>query len=101
MRCLEEPRDLKYSIKLLMSTSAGATAVWYGNKVQSYIYRGWRDELERRGISWRSFLKVMSTLTDALERWAKDEMSWEELLSLIERAFKVETRSSLEEYLMR
>ncbi len=100
MKHLDEPRHLKDGLKLLMSTSSGATAVWYGNKIQSYIYRGWRDELEKRGISWRSFLRVMSTLTNTLEKWVKDEMSWEELLSLVEKALKVETRSSLEEYLV-
>jgi len=92
---LPEPIEIKDEIKRMMEVMDEKLAVWYGNKLQSYIYR------EVRGmIDWRSFLELMSRRTDELLKWVKGEVAWEELLNLIYREVRERRESNLDSFLV-
>jgi len=92
---LPEPIEIKDEIKRMMEMMDEKLAVWYGNKLQSYIYR------EVRGmIDWRSFLELMSRRTDELLKWVKGEVEWEELLNLIYREVRERRESNLDSFLV-
>ena len=58
-----------------------STAVWYGNRLPSYLWNMWRDKLVSLGYSWQSFLKVLRRHTEDLILWALyDKISWEQLV---------------------
>jgi hypothetical protein len=92
---LPEPIEIKDEIKRMMEVMDEKLAVWYGNKLQSYIYR------EVRGvIDWRSFLELMSRRTDELLKWVKGEVAWEELLNIIYREVRERRESNLDSFLV-
>jgi hypothetical protein len=92
---LPEPIEIKDVIKRMMEVMDEKLAVWYGNKLQSYIYR------EVRGIiDWRSFLELMSRRTDELLKWVKGEVEWEELLNIIYREVRERRESNLDSFLV-
>jgi len=52
MLMIPEPLEIKEEIKRMMEVMDEKLAVWYGNRLQSYIYK------EVKGmIDWRSFLE--------------------------------------------
>ncbi len=92
---IPEPLEIKDEIKRLMGVMDEKLAVWYGNKLQSYIYR------EVRGmIDWRSFLELMSRRTEELLKWVRGEVGWEELLSIIQKDLKERRESTLDSFLV-
>ncbi len=92
---IPEPLEIKDEIKRLMGVMDEKLAVWYGNKLQSYIYR------EVRGmINWRSFLELMSRRTEELLKWVRGEVGWEELLSVIQKDLKERRESTLDSFLV-
>jgi len=89
-----EPLEIKEEIRRMMAVMDEKLAVWYGNKLQSYIYR------EVRGmIDWRSFLELMSGRTEELLRWARGEIEWEDLLRSIVEDLKRREKTSLDSFL--
>ena len=92
---IPEPLEIKDEIKRMMGVMDEKLAVWYGNKLQSYIYR------EVRGmIDWRSFLELMSRRTEELLKWVRGEVGWEELLSIIQKDLKERRESTLDSFLV-
>jgi len=52
-------------------------AVWYLNKIPSYLWKYWKSELEREGYTWQRFLKVIKLHTNDAVLWALDDrLSW-------------------------
>lgn len=91
---IPEPVEMKEEIRKIMEVMDEKLAVWYGNKLQSYIYK------EVKGIiDWRSFLELMSRRTEELLKWAKGEMRWEDLLKLIEEDLRKRERAGLDSFL--
>jgi len=94
MSMVPEPLEIKEEIRRMMAVMDEKLAVWYGNKLQSYIYR------EVRGmIDWRSFLELMSERTEELLRWARGEIEWEDLLRSIVEDLKRREKTSLDSFL--
>lgn len=94
MSMVPEPLEIKEEIRRMMAVMDEKLAVWYGNKLQSYIYR------EVRGmIDWRSFLELMSGRTEELLRWARGEIEWEDLLRSIVEDLKRREKTSLDSFL--
>jgi len=87
-----EPEDVKAFIKEVRSrfSEAGASgddidwdslAVWYLNKLPSYLWKYWKECLEKRGYSWQRFLKVIKLHTNDAIRWAINEgVAWEDFV---------------------
>ena len=50
------------------------------NKVSSYLWKSWKDELKKEGWNWRKFLKLMSSRKNDLDSYLKGETSWEEFV---------------------
>ncbi|MGB9631635.1 MAG: hypothetical protein ACP5KE_02870 [Candidatus Methanodesulfokora sp.] len=91
---IPEPVEIKEEIRRMMGVMDEKLAVWYGNKLQSYIYK------EVKGmIDWRSFLELMSKRTQELLRWVREEVKWEDLLRLIEEDLRKKERADLDSFL--
>jgi len=58
-------------------------AAWAGNKVQSYLWKHWKTELEKEGLSWQKFLRLMSYRTDDAILWMNEKLSWDEFVGRI------------------
>jgi hypothetical protein len=94
MLMIPEPLEIKEEIKRMMEVMDEKLAVWYGNKLQSYIYK------EVKGmIDWRSFLELMSGRTGDLLRWVRGEMKWEDLLVFISEDLKRRKEKGLDSFL--
>ena len=50
------------------------------NKVSSYLWKSWKDELKKEGWNWKKFLKLMSLRKNDLGSYLKGETSWEEFV---------------------
>ena len=88
-----EPTDIKDFIKNIRirlgpdsDIDWDSLAVWYLNKLPSYLWRHWKSYLEPRGFSWQKFIKVLKYNTNDIISWAlTDEITWSELISEIIR----------------
>ena len=84
-----EPTDIKQFIKEVRSRASSGNvsgddidwdslAVWYLNKLPSYLWRHWKGKLEKEGYTWQRFLKVVKLHTNDAIMWALTEkLSWE------------------------
>ena len=98
-----EPFEIKNAMKELMKRMMQETwdwqslAVWYGNKLPQYLWskQNWKKELTKKGWRWQSFLSLLSRHTHELIRWASNEISWNELLDIIETDLNSETISKI------
>ena len=98
-----EPVEVKREIKNLMKKMIGkkwdwqSLAVWYGNRLPQYLWtrQDWKIELSKRGWRWQNFLSFFSRYTHEIVRWANDELSWNELIQLIERDLNSEIISRI------
>lgn len=91
---MPEPLEIKEEIKRMMEVMDEKLAVWYGNRLQSYIYK------EVKGmIDWRKFLELMSGRTEDLLRWVRGEMKWEDLLGSISEDLKRRKERGLDSFL--
>lgn len=52
-------------------------AVWFGNRIPSYLWRRWKAELTKEGFTWQRFLRLMKYRTDDLILWANGTLPWE------------------------
>jgi hypothetical protein len=94
MLMMPEPLEIKEEIKRMMEVMDEKLAVWYGNRLQSYIYK------EVKGmIDWRKFLELMSGRTEDLLRWVRGEMKWEDLLGSISEDLKRRKERGLDSFL--
>jgi hypothetical protein len=50
------------------------------NKVSSYLWKSWKDELKKEGWNWKRFLKLMSSRKSDLDDYLKGEIPWEEFV---------------------
>jgi len=89
---LEEPKDVKERVRVLISQSKGSGEsmdriplfVWYGNLVPKYLWSAWKILLEKKGFTWQKFLRLMKFRTDDTLLWVENKISWEEFLARIE-----------------
>ena len=81
----EEPIELKMQIKTTIKKlerkwGTGIEwerlAVWYGNKLPSYLWNRWKAKLKEYEFNWQKFLKLMSYHTDDMVLWATSKMPW-------------------------
>jgi hypothetical protein len=87
-----EPVEIKNAMKELMEKMTGESwdwqslAVWAANKLPQYLWttQGWKRNLSNKGWRWQSFLSLLSKHTHEIIRWATDEISWEDLINVIE-----------------
>ena len=91
-----EPEDIKKAIKSLMEKMSNESwdwrslAVWYRNRLPKYLWteQDWKRDLSKRGWTWQSFLSLLSKHTHEIIRWANNEISWRELIKIIETDLK-------------
>lgn len=85
-----EPPDVKKHI-LNMRGPAGlkndvdwdSLTVWAGNRIQSYLWRHWKDTLERKGFTWQRFLRLMKYTTGDAVLWISGKMFWEDYVEKV------------------
>lgn len=84
LKAPEEPVEVKRQIleaKARLGSSADidwdSLAVWFGNRVPSYLWKHWKEGLEEKGFTWQRFLRVMRYRTDDALLWAEGKMPWE------------------------
>jgi len=90
----EEPADLKAMIKRVRRALGeenyidwDSLAVWSFNALPKYLWRLWKDDLTRKGISWQVFLKILRTHTADFIEWAlRDYLSWDDLLKKVKKS---------------
>lgn len=88
-----EPEEIKEFIKKQRGKLSSepdinhdSLAVWYLNKLPSYLWRYWKTYLEDAGYTWQKFVKVMKYATDDIIDWALyDNLGWEELVKRLTR----------------
>ncbi|WFO74941.1 hypothetical protein J4526_07665 [Desulfurococcaceae archaeon MEX13E-LK6-19] len=84
-----EPKDIKIFIKEQRKRLGSAPdidydslAVWYLNKLPSYLWRHWKQVLESKGYTWQKFIKVLKYSTNDVIEWALyDKLEWNELVN--------------------
>jgi len=88
-----EPKEIKEFIKRhrerlssVPDINHDSLAVWYLNKLPSYLWRYWKYSLESMGYTWQKFVKVMKYATDDIIDWALyDNLEWGELVKKLSR----------------
>ena len=88
-----EPKEIKEFIKKqrgklgsVPDIDHDSLAVWYLNKLPSYLWRYWKSGLESVGYTWQKFIKVVKYATDDIIDWALyDNLEWDELVKKLVR----------------
>ena len=99
LRIPPEPRDIKAFIREVRGRlgASGVSddidwdslAVWYLNKLPSYLWRHWKTVLEGHGYTWQRFLKVIKLHTNDAVLWAlSGELSWREFIENVATTLK-------------
>ena len=91
---LPEPIDIKEFIKQVRAgldegenLEYDSQAVWSLNKLPKYLWNGWKQELQERGVNWQIFLRILKLHTiDAIEWALRGTISWEEFLNRISKS---------------
>jgi len=87
-----EPRIPKKIIRFELKTYRNTNInynyiIWHRGlafDVASRLWRSWKDELKRRGITWQDFLEILSLHTKDIVDWAiYDRIGWDELVKRI------------------
>lgn len=82
----EEPKELKRQAQIehgrQPDMDMDSFVLWFGNKLVSYLWTTykWKDVLKQNGITWQTFLKIVSFHKKDLIRWARDEKGWDDLI---------------------
>uniref|UniRef100_A0A6M3X5M4 Uncharacterized protein n=1 Tax=viral metagenome TaxID=1070528 RepID=A0A6M3X5M4_9ZZZZ len=76
----EEPIKLK---KQLIEMGGDALAIWYGNKLQGYLWNTWKDSLKKKDFTWSRFIKLLKYKTAYASLWLQDKISWENFIQEI------------------
>jgi len=63
--------------------NSDSLAVWAGNRVQSYLWRHWKDTLERKGFTWQRFLRLMKYTTGDAVLWISGKIFWEDYVKKV------------------
>jgi hypothetical protein len=85
----EPPEVKKYILDVRERLGPGgdidwdSLAVWAGNRVQSYLWRCWKDTLERKGFTWQRFLRLMKYATGDAVLWISGKMVWENFVNKV------------------
>jgi len=58
-------------------------AVWAFNMLPKYLWKYWKKELMREGITWQDFLSILKYETKYIRSWAFGYLSWRELMEEI------------------
>jgi len=93
----KEPEALKAQITIMrreMKKEVGMGidwwqwAVWYGNRLPSYLWGEWEEELKAKGYNWQKFLKLMSYHKHDMILWVKGEISWKDFVEKVVESLK-------------
>ena len=84
-----EPKDIKMFIKEQRkrlgpesNIDYDSLAVWYLNKLPSYLWKHWKIHLESKGYTWQRFVKVLKYSTSDIIEWALyDNLEWDKLVN--------------------
>jgi len=96
LRELPEPTDIKEFIRQVRkglgegdNVDYDSQAVWSLNKLSKYLWKGWREELRKNGISWQVFLRILKFHTiDAIEWAIRDTLTWKEFLDRVSKSIE-------------
>jgi len=88
-----EPREIKEFIKKHRGKLGSepdidydSLAVWYLNKLPSYLWKYWKSNLESLGYTWPKFIKVVKYATDDIIDWALyDNLEWNGLVKRLSK----------------
>ena len=88
----KEPQEIKLLIKNVRERLGSGNdidydslAVWSFNRLPKYLWKHWKEDLKRRGISWQKFLRILRFRTLDIIEWSlKESVTWEELVKRIE-----------------
>ena len=69
-------------------------AVWAFNLLPKYLWRYWRKDLMREGITWQDFLSFLRYETAHIRRWAFGTLSWKQLMDRIIQELEEELEES-------
>ena len=58
-----------------------ATYIWSGNQLPLYLWEKWRNDLNKKGFSWQSFLRIIKSRNYEAILWAHEKISWNEFVS--------------------
>lgn len=91
MGLLVEPKEIKSQISILKNQwkSEGGEinwdnlALWFGNKIQKYLWDNWKDDLKKKGFTWQKFLRLMKYRNDDLLLWIDNRISWNDFVGKI------------------
>ena len=67
-------------------------AVWAFNLLPKYLWRYWRKELKREGITWQEFLSILRYETKHIREWAFGDLPWRKLVNEIIDSLEFELR---------
>ena len=70
----DEPIEIK---KQIVEMGRDALAIWWGNKLQRYLWNTWKDSLTKKDFTWPKFIKLLKYKTGYASLWIQDEISWE------------------------
>jgi hypothetical protein len=84
-----EPVELKREAKAQKKGTdwnMDSLVLWSGNRLPSYLWNEgeWDEIFKREGCDWQCFLKVLSWHKREIIEWARDGISWGELINKIE-----------------
>lgn len=84
-----EPLEIKeriISIRATLMDERGKSirwdnlAVWAFNMLPKYLWKYWKRELIREGITWQDFLSILKYETKYIRSWAFGRLSWRKLM---------------------
>lgn len=81
----DEPIEIK---KQIIKIGGDALAIWFGNKLQNYLWNTWKKSLEKKDFTWPKFLKLLKYKTVYARLWIQDEISWEKFIKEIIRSIE-------------
>ncbi len=55
-------------------------SVWYGNKLQKYLWNEWKGDLVQQGFTWQKFMKLIKHRTDKAILWSLADISWSDFV---------------------
>ncbi|RLE68301.1 MAG: hypothetical protein DRJ34_03295 [Thermoprotei archaeon] len=90
----DEPINIKNHMRRMMEISGGKTAIWFGNRLPSYLWKKcrWGGVLKKREWSWQKFLKLISKENEYIVKWVHGELEWNKFLEILNKDIEDEER---------
>jgi len=88
-------RIIRFQLKIHENTNISYNYIAWHSGLPSYLWRLWKDELGRRGITWQRFLRILSLHTKDIVDWALyDRLGWAELIKRITMSIESYSRGA-------